>query len=278
MYDITGAAVQELVSAAPSDLVAQLRTAAKRRPSWPFALGVLLLCGLLLGRWGLLLVALGIPAIIWLALRDKAARSVVVVYDVNDEAATRFAAIVNAMGMLSQVGALRQVIQVGAIETTYQYKVNAGASSLISNQPATIHMKGPGVLVTNVAVPTLATGSRAVHFLPDRILISEGKEFADIPYQQVRITTQPIRIIEDGPLPPDAHIVDTTWQYVNVSGGPDRRFKNNRQLPVLLWGRLTLTGPQGLHMVWDASQSRPLDIVAAALTSAASARPPVVQP
>ncbi|GAA2510647.1 hypothetical protein [Winogradskya humida] len=39
------------------------------------------------------------------------------------------------------------------------------------------------------------------------------------------------------------------------SGGPDRRFKNNRQLPVVVYGRLTLTGPQGLFMVWDFSRA-----------------------
>ncbi len=32
-------------------------------------------------------------------------------------------------------------------------------------------------------------------------------------------------------LPPGAQIVDYAWQYVNQSGGPDRRFANNPQIP-----------------------------------------------
>ena len=57
-----------------------------------------------------------------------------------------------------------------------------------------------------------------------------------------------------GAPPTDAQCVGTTWQYANKSGGPDRRFKNNRQLPIMLYGRLTLTTPQGLLMVWDFSR------------------------
>lgn len=35
-------------------------------------------------------------------------------------------------------------------------------------------------------------------------------------------------------------LIETTWQYVNREGGPDRRFKGNRQIPVLLYSVLDL--------------------------------------
>ena len=37
------------------------------------------------------------------------------------------------------------------------------------------------------------------------------------------------RFVESSNVPRDATIVGKTWQYVNKSGGPDRRYKNNRQ-------------------------------------------------
>ncbi len=54
-------------------------------------------------------------------------------------------------------------------------------------------------------------------------------------------------------------------QYVNVSGGPDRRFTNNRQLPILQYGRLTLFGKGGYSATFDFSNPRrlshkPLDL------------------
>ena len=56
------------------------------------------------------------------------------------------------------------------------------------------------------------------------------------------------RFIEDEPVPSDATIVDHTWRYVNKNGSPDRRFNNNRQLPILQLGVLTLTSSTGLNI------------------------------
>lgn len=278
MEDVTGASVQELVAANPSDLVAQLQAAARRRATWPFALGALLLAGLLLGRWGLLLVVAGVPGIVWLAMRDRAARSVVVMYDVNDDAARRFDAIVQTIGNLRQVGGMWLITASGAVRTTYQYKVNAGAGTINSRQQASAGVDGPRCLVTNVMVPTLTSGHRAVHFLPDRVLVREGRHFADIPYQRLELSAEAVRTIEGGAVPRDGQVVDVTWRYVNVKGGPDRRFKDNPQLPILLYGRLTLHDRYGLHMTWDASKPQLVEAAARALVNAASAPPPVVLP
>ncbi|TDE35441.1 hypothetical protein E1B25_17530 [Antarcticimicrobium sediminis] len=35
--------------------------------------------------------------------------------------------------------------------------------------------------------------------------------------------------------PSDATMVGQTWKYVNKNGSPDRRFKDNRQLPICLF-------------------------------------------
>lgn len=45
-----------------------------------------------------------------------------------------------------------------------------------------------------------------------------------------------------------------TLSCANAKGGPDRRFKSNRQLPVMLYGRLTLSNPRGYFMMWDFSR------------------------
>lgn len=73
--------VVSLVPARPSDVVQQLQKAAGRRAYWPFALAALLLAGLVTGRFGLVVIAVGLPGVLWVALRDRAARAVVVMYD-----------------------------------------------------------------------------------------------------------------------------------------------------------------------------------------------------
>lgn len=278
MEDVTGASVQELVAADPGDLVAQLRGAARLWPVWPFALAALLVWGLVLGGWGLLLILAGVPGVVWLALRDQAVRSVVVMYDVNDAAAVWFNDIVQAVGNLRQAGGMWLITASGAVLTTYQYKTNAGASTINSREAASAGLTGPRHLVTNVAVPTLASGHRAIHFLPDRVLVREGDNVADIPYHRVQLSAESVRVIESETVPRDARIVDRTWQYVNVKGGPDRRYKNNRQLPVLLYGRLTIWDDRGLHMTWDVSRPELAEMVAKALANASSSLPPVIRP
>ncbi|MQA98269.1 MAG: DUF4236 domain-containing protein [Streptosporangiales bacterium] len=277
-HDVTGASIQQLVSVAPSELLSQLQAAARRIAIWPFATVLLLIASGFLGKWAWLLLGIGAFGVIWLALRDRATRSVVVMYDVNDEAARRFDDIVEAIGGLQRLGGFWHVTAAGSVRTTHQYKVNAGASTVLARQAASAHMKGPKNLVTNVAIPTLTAGSRSLHFLPDRVLIREGNRFADLPYQQLCVTAHPITFIEPGTVPRDGRIVDMTWRFVNVKGGPDRRFKNNRQIPVMEYGRLTIFNQYGLHLIWDASQVPPMNWVASALLGAADAQMPVILP
>jgi hypothetical protein len=274
LEDITGASVRELVATSPSELVTQLQAASRRRSVWPFALVALLVVALPLGGPGLVLLLLGAPAVYWLALRDRARRSVVVIYDVNDGPARRFEEIVNAVAALGEAQRVWFVDGAGKVTTTYHYKVNAGASTIISRRPGTAAMTGPRALVTNIAVPTLACGRRAIHFLPDRVLVRDGAEFADVPYEALLATAESFRFIESGPAPSDSRRVDTTWQYVNVRGGPDRRYKNNRMLPVMLYGRLSLSDQRGLRSVWDASRPEAAIGLADVLRRAAQAESP----
>ena len=101
LHDITGASVEHLAAAAPSELVAQLTEAAGRTPVAPFAGAALFVLAAVAGLIGLILLLVGIPSVVWLALRDRARRSVVVFYDVNDAPAQLFQALVDAMQTLA---------------------------------------------------------------------------------------------------------------------------------------------------------------------------------
>jgi hypothetical protein len=116
-------------------------------------------------------------------------------------------------------------------------------------------MAGPKLLKTNIAVPAITCGKNSLHFLPDRLLVTDGKRFSDVAYASLAAAASSGRFIEDEAIPRDGVQVDTTWRFVNVRGGPDRRFNNNRQLPVMMYGNLELTSPTGLH--WLLQCSRP---------------------
>jgi len=86
------------------------------------------------------------------------------------------------------------------------------------------------------------------------MLFRSGRTFSDIAYSRLDTEWSTSRFIESGQAPKDGKQVDTVWQYSNVKGGPDRRFKNNRQLPVMLYDRLTLSSAEGLSWIIESSK------------------------
>ena len=91
--------------------------------------------------------------------------------------------------------------------------------------------------------------------LPDRVFVY-GPHVAinSISYTDIRYTSSEITFIESEPVPLDAIGVGTTWQYVNKDGSPDRRFNNNRELPILRYGILELEGISGLRLTLHISK------------------------
>jgi hypothetical protein len=117
-------------------------------------------------------------------------------------------------------------------------------------------------------------GRQILYFFPDRILVFGPNGVGAVGYRDLNVTIYPQRFIEDGGVPADAQVVDYTWQYVNKTGGPDRRFKNNRQLPVCLYEELHFTSASGLNEVIQLSRQGPGNDLAKALRALAATLPP----
>ncbi|MET8250686.1 DUF4236 domain-containing protein [Micromonospora sp. NPDC005197] len=254
MQELSGTPVQHLVAAHPADLINQIQTAAQRRLLWPWIAAAVAMLALISAPYGLALLVPGLPAVWWFRQRDIARRSVVVFYQVDDAPAVKYERFAASNGFVSRIQRVWHVEAEGALSTPYQRKVNAGAGALIRRSTGSLDLAGPPVLVTNIAVPSLHGKEHSIYFLPDRLIVRHGRRYADLPYAAVNAHAQPQRFIESEAPPADAQCVGTTWQYTNKSGGPDRRFKHNRQLPIMLYGRLTLTSSDGLLTVWDFSQ------------------------
>jgi hypothetical protein len=136
-----------------------------------------------------------------------------------------------------------------------------------------VSVAGPKHLATNIAVPSLVAGKSGLYFLPDRVLVREGKRYSDVGYQFFQAEGYQNRFIEDGRRPKDATQIDQTWQYVNVGGGPDRRYSKNPVLPVMLYGALDFASSHGLR--WHLQTSRAEATLEAA--KILSAPPPIAE-
>jgi hypothetical protein len=227
------------------------------------------LLGLLIMPWGLFVWLAAVPLCAWPYLSDQARRTVVLFYDVNDRPHTWYETLVEQWRWLTESQKLWRITQSGDVVGTYNFKVNSGASAVVSTVAATASTSSDiKQLSTNIAVPSITAGNSALYFLPDRVLVREGKRYSDIDYSDLRVFQEQKRFIESSIPPRDAAQVDYTWQYVNVKGGPGRRFNNNRMLPIMLYGRIVLASASGLYWIIQVSRADGAQPVASVLAEA----------
>lgn len=87
-----------------------------------------------------------------------------------------------------------------------------------------------------------------LHLLPGVIAMKgRGGEIALVRFADAEFDIRTTRFHETEGVPPDAEVLFHTWTYVNKSGGPDRRFRNNPQIPVCAYGTITIESSTGLH-------------------------------
>jgi hypothetical protein len=171
-------------------------------------------------------------------------------YELDETEQKKYGTVQEALAHLEQS---YRTWRIEAKSATPDWKRNAGASNLVRRVPISVGPSNPPHVETNLAVPCINIGSAKLFFLPDVILYLERGTYGGIAYDDFRVEQHITRFIEDEQVPTDATIVDRTWRYVNKNGGPDRRFNNNVQLPVVQYGALLLISSQGLNIQLNTS-------------------------
>lgn len=124
-------------------------------------------------------------------------------------------------------------------------KTHAGADRSITRIPCTIKKGCPFYIKTNVDTIELKLRKETLIILPDKVFVICGKRVVLVDYKDFHISVSSCSFRENEKVPGDAKVVGTTWQYVNANGTPDRRFKNNRQIPICLYGTVHLYSDGG---------------------------------
>lgn len=128
-------------------------------------------------------------------------------------------------------------------------KYEAGAASKVKRVNCRVVKKIPFPFKTNTSAVIFKYKKESLIFLPDSLFIMQGSKIGALSYLDIIINAHTTRFIESERVPKDAKIVGETWKYVNKSGGPDRRFKNNPALPICLYGELELHSASGLDTI-----------------------------
>src|SRR5207302_10554502 len=75
--------------------------------------------------------------------------------------------------------------------------------------------------------------------------------FSVIDYHDVQSMSSMVSFQEEEGVPADAKVIGQTWAKANKDGSRDRRFADNRQIPIAAYGCVTLKSASGL---WEEFQ------------------------
>lgn len=235
---------------------------------WGFG-GIGLLAALASGGPGLVLMLLALPA--WGVGRwlDSYRRTAVLFYEFDPGAEKAYTSLTLAFDGLCQCAAKWHVEAGGVVQDLTTWKRNAGATHIVRKKPTVLSYGLPRVVKCNVTPPLLHVGRQAIYLLPDMALVQDGSKFGAVSYRDLNIQWQTSNFIEDGNVPRDAQVIAHTWKHPNKSGGPDRRFRDNYQIPICLYEVMHLTSGSGLNELLEFSKTG----VTAQFANAARAMP-----
>lgn len=83
--------------------------------------------------------------------------------------------------------------------------------------------------------------------------------FALIDLRELQISSEYRRFHEEEGVPSDSRIDGHTWAKTNKNGSPDRRFKDNYQIPICIYGNITFHSQTGVteeYMVSNADAAQ----------------------
>lgn len=127
-------------------------------------------------------------------------------------------------------------------------KFHGGASSKEERKEITIQFSKLPKIESNLKFPEIPFGREKLFLLPDIMITFYLNICKPISYHNIVAAQKNQEFIEFGKVPKDAEVVDWTWKFVNKSGEPDLRFKENEEIPVLSYSEIYLQDTNNFHI------------------------------
>lgn len=201
---------------------------------------------------------IGLVCTIATAVWETKRRTVVIEYDFEDEQGKLFEQVVDSFNNLSINKKIWALVDSRQLVDAHESKLNAGAGNLVNRSDAKVGEGNPPWVKTNVSIPVLNARSQALYMMPDGILVYDKKGVGFVEYKDLEMEYSKTRFIEERP-PRDAEIIDHTWKHPNKKGGPDKRFKENYQIPICNYGEIKMQSDLGLYFFLMTSNHETVD-------------------
>ncbi len=133
----------------------------------------------------------------------------------------------------------------------------SAASEVITREPVSFALSSCALIEWEQKIPHLANRNGGdLYLYPGFVLYRASKQaFALIDAAEIKLEFRSVRFIEEESIPSDSQVVGQTWAKVNKDGSPDRRFRDNHQIPIVLYGALTFRSTSGLHEEYQFSNA-----------------------
>ncbi|WP_261387859.1 hypothetical protein [Chitinophaga pinensis] len=137
----------------------------------------------------------------------------------------------------------------------------SAASTLVMKREVAVAVKSIPDIRSERAPLWLKNANGAdLYLYPGFVIMYDSRDqFGIIGYNELQFDFGPVRFVENGIVPGDSKVIDTTWEKVNKNGKPDKRFKDNRQIPIVRYGSISLKTRNGLHEEYEFSNYEATD-------------------
>lgn len=203
----------------------------------------------IVGRVAIAVLALAI--VIAAFVRDTLRKTTVIMYDMEPDAVASYQRLIDAV---KEFGRTNRLWHISSRADVLDRKYHAGAQQAIKRMPTSTALGSPPFVKCNLDVPSVGVGKQRLFFLPDRLLVFDAGSVGAVSYNALNVDQGRTQFVEDEGVPSDSRVVGRTWRYVNKSGGPDRRFKDNTEIPICEYETIHFRSATGLNELLHASR------------------------
>jgi hypothetical protein len=178
----------------------------------------------------------------------------------------RFDVLTEAFMQLSRS---EKIWDVTNAEAQNRIVARSAASTLVMKREVTIGIKHIPDIRSEFTPLWLKNANGAdLYFYPGFIIMYDShNHFGIVSLKELEFHYESVRFVEKGTVPKDSKIIDRTWEKVNKNGTPDKRFKDNYQIPIVRYGSIRLTSRNGLHEEYEFSNYEATEFFGRAFSS-----------
>lgn len=177
---------------------------------------------------------------------ELAACEIEVDFAFDDTTLNAFAALVRAYESLRGCAATWDITNSVVANRRVQ---RTAADKFVNRTPVKLEIGSSAIIKSKYQALVLGNANgEDIYIYPGFVMMrSQGQDFALIDVRELVLELKRTQFFEEEQIPSDSEVVGYTWAKTNRDGSPDRRFRDNYQIPVVQYAQLWIRSPTGLQ-------------------------------